>query len=152
QNLSARYESGQLVVSHSLSATQTVGINYTGQHASYSNTSSTAGPQSNGGMQDFLVTYGQKFGASWWLTLGLGVTNNTANSDQTSLAVNAGITRSFQRMDFALVYNRAHQFNGYITSAATDRVNLVNTIRWSRRFTTSTSGAYFRTANSPTPG
>ena len=152
QNLSSLYWSGQLIVSHSLSATQTVGISYTGQYASYTNTSSTAGPQSNGWMQDFLVTYGKKFGASWRLTLGLGVTNNTGNSGQTSLAVNAGITKSFQRMDFVLGYDRGHQFNGYITSDATDRTNLVHTIRWSRRFTTSTSGAYFRTASSPRPG
>jgi hypothetical protein len=152
QNLSDLSGGGHLTVSHSLSATQTVGISYVGQYATYTNTSTTTGPQSNGFLQDFLITYGKQIGASWRLGLGLGLMNNTGIDSQSGLAASAAITKSFQRMDFAVNYYRGHQFNGYITSGSTDRVDLVNTIRWSRRFTTSTSVAYFRTANSPTPG
>jgi len=152
QNLSALNGGGQVTVSHSLSATQTVGITYLGQYASYANTSTTAGPQSNSLLQDFLLTYGKQMGASWRLSLGLGLASNTGTDSQTDLAATAGITKSFQRMNFAVNYHRGHQFNGYITSASTDRVDLVNTIRWSPRVATSTSVAYFRTASSPTPG
>jgi hypothetical protein len=152
QNLSTFFGGGQLTVFHLLSATQTVGISYSGQYASYTNTSTTAGPQSNSLLQDFLVTYGKQIGATWRLSLGLGLTNNTGIDGQSGLAVSAGITKSFQKMDLAANYHRGHQFNGYITSGSTDRIDLVNTIRWSRRFTTSTSAAYFQTASSPTSG
>jgi hypothetical protein len=152
QNLNALNGGGQVTVSHSLTATQTVGITYLGQYASYANTSTTAGPQSNSLLQDFLVRYGNQIGASWHLALGLGLASNTGIDSQSSLAATAGITKSFQRMDFAVNYYRGHQFNGYITSGSTDRVDLVNTIRWSPRVATSTSVAYFRTASSPTPG
>jgi hypothetical protein len=151
QNLSSFSGGGQVNVSHSLSATQTVGINYVGQYATYANTSTTAGPQSNSLLQDFLITYGKKIGASWRLSLGLGLLDNTGMDSQTGLAATAGITKAFQRMDFAVSYQRGHQFNGYITSGSSDRIDLVNTIRWSRRFTTSTSVAYFQTASNP-PG
>jgi hypothetical protein len=151
-NLSAFYGGGQVSVSRALSATQTVGISYLGQYASYTNTSPTAGPQANSLMQDVLINYGKQIGASWRLGLGLGVTSNTGYNSESGLAASASITKTFKRMDVALNYYRGHQFNGYITSSSTDRVDVVNTIRWSRRFTTSTSVAYFRTANSPTPG
>jgi len=152
QNLSAYYQGGRLNVSHSLSATQTIGISYSGQYGWYTNTSTTAGPQSSGLEQDALIRYGQQFGPSWQLSLGLGVTSNSGGYAQANFAANAAITKSFQRMDFALNYGRGHQFNGYVTSGSTDRVDLINTIHWSRRFMTSTSGAYFRTANGPGPG
>lgn len=152
QNLTAFYGGGQVTVSHALSATQTVGISYTGQYGSYTNTSTIAGPQSNSFLQDLLITYGKQVGASWRLSLGLGLVNSTGNNSQTGLAASAGITKSFSRMDFALNYYRGHQFNGYITSGSSDRIDLVNTIRWNRRFTTSSSAAYFLTAGSSTPG
>jgi hypothetical protein len=152
QNLSALNGGGQVTVSHSLSATQTVGISYLGQYASYANTSTTAGPQSNSFLQDALITYGKQIGASWRLNLGLGLLSNTGIDSQSGLAASARITKSFQRMNFAVNYNRGHQFSGYITSGSTDRVDLVHTIRWSSRVATSTSVAYFRTASSPTPG
>jgi hypothetical protein len=152
QNLTAFYGGGQATVSHALSATQTVGITYVGQYGSYTNTSTTAGPQSNSLLQDLLISYGKQVGASWRLSLGLGLVDSTGGNDQIGLAASAGITKSFRRMDFALNYYRGHQFNGYITSASSDRIDLVNTIRWNRRFTTSTSAAYFRTSGSLTPG
>jgi hypothetical protein len=152
QNLRAYYQGGQLNVSHSLSATQTIGISYSGQYGWYTNTSTTAGPQASGLEQDALIRYGQQFGPSWRLSLGLGVTSNSGGYAQANFAANASITKSFQRMDFALNYGRGHQFNGYITSGSADRVDLVNTIHWSRRFMTSTSGAYFKTANGPSSG
>ena len=152
QNLSALYGGGQVSVSHSITAAQTVGMSYSGQYASYTNTSLTAGPHANGLLQDILISYGKQIGASWRLSLGLGLTSNTNGADQTGLAASAQITKSFRSMDLAANYYRGHQFNGYITSANTDRVNLVHTIRWSRRFNTSTSGAYFRTADSAIPG
>ncbi len=152
QNLSAFYGGGQVTVSHALSATQTVGITYVGQYGSYTNTSTTAGPQSNTFLQDLLITYGKQVGASWRLSLGLGLVNRTGNNSQIDLAASAGITKSFRRMDFALNYYRGHQFNGYTTSASSDRIDLVNTIRWNQRFATSTSAAYFLTAGSLAPG
>jgi hypothetical protein len=90
------------------------------------------------------------FGASWRLNLGLGVTANTGIGSQSGVGASAGVTKSFQRMDFALNYNRGHQFSGYITAGSTDRVDLLHTVRWSERLSTSTSLAYFRTGRSPT--
>jgi len=152
QNLSALYGGAQVTVSHSLSASQTVGISYLGQYATYTNTSTTAGPQRNSVLQDFLLTYSKQIRASWRISAGLGVLSNTNGGSQVGLAASAGITKSFQKMDVALNYNRGHQFNGYVTSESTDRVDLVNTIRWTRRFMTSTSGAYFRTTGGTTAG
>jgi hypothetical protein len=152
QNLSAIYAGGQVTVSHAISASQTVGFTYIGQYGTYSNTSATAGPQSNSLLQDVYATYGKQIGASWRLNFGLGLTDNTGTDAQQGFAASAGVTKSFKSMDFALNYNRGHQFNGYITSGSTDRVDLVNTIRWSRRFMTTTSGAYFRTTGGSTAG
>src|SRR5262249_335369 len=70
---------------------------------------------------------------------------------ETNVALNAGLTKSFRSTDFALNYNRGHQFNGYITNSSTDRIDLINSIRWTRRIETSTSVAYFRTPNSSSP-
>lgn len=151
QNVSAFSAGGQFVVTHQLSATQTVGISYTGVHVSYSNSSTAAGPQSNGLQQDFLVNYSQQLATTWRLSAGLGVTDNTGLNSQSGVAAGAGITKSFQRMDLAVNYYRGHQFNGYITAQTSDRIDLVHTIRWSPRFSTVSSIAYFRTANSPNP-
>jgi len=145
ENLSSLFGGGMVAVTHSLSPTQTIGMSYSGQYATYTNTSTTAGPQSNSFLQDFLINYGQQIAASWRINFGLGVTSNTNTGGETSLAANAGISKSFHLMDFAVNYNRGHQFNGYITSGSTDRVDLVNVIRWTPRFTTNSSVAYFRT-------
>ena len=152
ENLSALYGGAQVAVSYALSATQTIGVSYLGQYASYTNTSTTAGPQANGLLQDFLVNYSKQIAASWRLSAGIGIASNTGVGSQSGLAASAGISKSFKRMDLAVNYYRGHQFNGYITSSSTDRVDLVNTIRWSRRFSNSTSVAYFRTTDTPTPG
>lgn len=152
QNLSALYGGGQVVVSHALSASQTVGVTYLGQYGTYSNTSTTAGPQSNSLLQDVYVTYGKQIGATLRLNFGLGLTDNTGIDSQRGFAASVGVTKSLKRMDFALNYYRGHQFNGYITSGSSDRVDLINTIRWSRRFMTTSSVAYFRTADTSTPG
>jgi hypothetical protein len=152
QNLSSFSGGAQVNISHAVSATATVGLSYSGQYATYANTSTTAGPQSNNYLQDLLINYGKQIGASWHLNLGLGLTSATNGGNQIGLAASAGITKSFQKMDFAVNYYRGHQFNGYITSASTDRIDLVNTIRWNRRFSSSTSVAYFRTASTSTPG
>jgi hypothetical protein len=151
QTLTAFYEGGQVSVTHGLSATQQIGLSYMGEYASYSNTSTTAGPQQNGLLQDFRGTYSQQIGESWRVNLGFGFTGNSEGFAQTALAGSVGVTKSLHRMDFAFDYNRGHQFNGYITSASTDRVDLVHTIRWSRRFWNSTSAAYFRTAGGSGP-
>jgi len=152
QELTGIYGGSAVTISHSLSATRTIGAIYSGQYATYTNTSKTAGPQSNDFQQDFLVTYGQKIGASWHLNVGLGLTSNTVGYSRIGLGASAGISKSLRRTDFAVNYYRGHQFNGYITSSGTDRIDLVNTIRWTRRFSSSTSVAHFRTTNSPTPG
>jgi len=152
QNLTALYGGGQVTVSRSITATQTLGVSYMGQYDSYANTSTTVGPQSNSFLQDILVNYGKQIGESWRLRAGLGVTSNSTSGTGTSLAASAGITKSFRRMDIALNYYRGHQFNGYITAASSDRIDLVNSIRWNSRLMTNTSLAYFRTANNPSPG
>ena len=151
QNVSAFSAGGQLVVTHQLSATQTVGISYMGTHVSYSNSSTAAGPQSNGLQQDFLVNYGLQLATTLRLSAGLGITDNTGLNSQSGLAASAGITKSFQRMDLAVNYYRGHQFNGYITAQSSDRIDLLHTIRWFPRFSTTSSVAYFRTTNSPNP-
>jgi hypothetical protein len=152
QNLSGLNGGVQVNVSHAVSATATVGLSYSVSHATYANTSTVAGPQSGDLQQDLLINYGKQIGASWRLSFGLGLTSDTNGGNQIGLAASAGISKSFHKMDFAVNYYRGHQFNGYITSASTDRIDLVNTIRWNRRFSNSTSVAYFRTANTSTPG
>ena len=152
ENLTSLSGGGTLAITRSLSPTQTIGMSYSGQYASYTNTSTTAGPQSNSFLQDFLINYGKQIAASWRLSLGLGVTSNTNTGGETGLAASAGISKSFHLMDFAVNYYRGHQFNGYITSGSTDRVDLVNVIRWTPRFTTNSSVAYFQTAGGATPG
>jgi hypothetical protein len=150
QNLTAFYGGGEVKVSHALTSSQSVGFTYIGQYGAYTNTSTTAGPQSNSLLQDVLVTYGKQIGESWHLGLGLGLTETgDGRSNQSGLGVNAGVSKSFHRTDFAVSYNRGHQFNGYITSLSSDRVDFVNTIRWTPRFSNSSSIAYFRTAEGP---
>jgi len=152
QSLSGLSGGVQVNVSHAVSATSTVGLSYSGSYATYANTSTVAGPQSNDYQQDLLINYGKQIGASWHLSLGLGLTSDTNGGNQIGLAASAGITKSFHKMDFAVNYYRGHQFNGYITSGSTDRIDFVNSIRWTRRFSNSTSVAYFRTANTSSPG
>jgi hypothetical protein len=147
QNVNGSYEGGRLVVSHLLSPTQTIGFNYTGQYANFSNSSPVAGPQSNALLQDFLVTYGQQFKATLWLHLGLGVASNIGVSGGTGLAVSADLTKTFNRTSLAVTYYRGHQFNGFITGAASDRVSVVQSIYWTPRLSTSTSGSYFTAAD-----
>jgi len=138
-------EGGNLSFSHLLSTTQTVGFTYTGEYANYTNSSLSAGPQSHALIQDFLVTYSQQFNASLWIHLGLGITSTTGVAGQEGFAMNAGITKNFQRGALAIFYNRGHQFNGFVTSSASDNVGLTHTINWSPRLFTTTSAAYIRT-------
>jgi hypothetical protein len=147
ENLSALSGGAQVVVSHYLSASQTVGASYLGQYVDYTNNTTAGGPQSSsdGVLQDFLLTYGKQIGATWRFSVGFGLTNNTGADAQTGFGASAGISKSFRRMDFGVSYDRGHQFNGYITSASSDRIDVVNTIRVSRRLTTNSSAAYFRT-------
>ncbi len=146
ENLSAFYGGGRVNVSHSISASQTIGVSYMGQYAAYSNTSTTAGPQVGGLQQDAMFTYGQQLGASLRFNVGLGWAGNSGSDSQAGLAASAGITKSIQRMAFAFNYYRGHQFNGYVASGTSNRVDLVHTIHWGQRFSTSTSGAYFKTS------
>jgi hypothetical protein len=145
ERVSSISEGGTLTVSHSLSATQTVGFNYSGQHASYTNTSTSVGPQSNALLQDFLVTYSQQLKATWWIHAGVGVTNTTGNSGGTGLGLNLGITKNLRRSNLAVYYNRGHQFNGFVTSGSSDNVGVAHTINWTTRFSTATSATYTRT-------
>jgi hypothetical protein len=147
ENVSSLSEGGRLTVSHSLSPTKTIGFNYSGEHANYTNSSASAGPQSNSLMQDFLVTYGQQIKSSLWIHLGLGITSTTGNAGGTGLGVNAGITKSFHRSSLAVYYNRGHQFNGFVTSGASDDVGATHTINWTTRLSTATSATYIRTPN-----
>jgi hypothetical protein len=151
QNLTAIYGGGQVIVSHALSSSQTIGVSYLGEEASYTNTAPNAGPQasSDGLIQDVLLTYGKQIGASWKISLGFGLTSNSGVDAQSSYGADAGISKSFKKMDFGLSFDRGHQFNGYITNGSTDRIDAVNTIRWTRRFTTNESVAYFQTVGSP---
>ena len=150
-SLKALYEGGQFTITHTLSPTRSIGVSYLGQYASFTSTSPHAGPQSTAFIEDLLLTYNQQFGASWHFNLGVGASNNiglenTANtSNGTLVAVNAAITKSFHRTDFTVTYNRGHQFNGFITSSASDRIDVAQQIYWTRRFSTITSVAYFKT-------
>jgi hypothetical protein len=146
ENVSAIYAGGTLNVAHALSASQTVGINYMSEYATYTGAATATTPQtnSNGVLQDLEVTYGKKIAATWRFNLGFGFSSNSGVDAQTGFAASAGISKSFNRMDFGVSYHRGHQFNGYITAGGTDRVDAVNTVRWSRRLTTNSSAAYFR--------
>jgi hypothetical protein len=144
-NVSGFSEGGNLTFSHLLSSTQTIGFTYTAEYANYTNSSVSAGPQSNALMQDFLVTYSQQLNASLWIHLGLGITSTTGGASGAGLGMNAGITKTLHRSELAVYYNRGHQFNGFVTSAASDNVGLTHTIYWSPRLSTATSAAYVRT-------
>jgi hypothetical protein len=144
-NVSGFSEGGNLTVSHLLSSTQTLGFTYTGEYANYTNSSVNAGPQSNALMQDFLVTYSLQFNASMWIHLGLGLTDTTGNDGGAGLGINVGVTKNFNRGALAVFYDRGHQFNGFITSSASDNVGLTHTVNWSPRLSTSTSASYIRT-------
>jgi hypothetical protein len=146
ESVSSISEGGRLNVSHMLSPTQTIGFNYSGEYANYINSSISAGPRSNALMQDFLVTYSQQIKASWWFHLGLGITSTTGVAGGAGLGMNAGITKNFHRSALAVFYNRGHQFNGFVTSAASDNVGVTHTINWTPRLSTATSAAYFRTS------
>jgi hypothetical protein len=155
-SLKGLYEGGQFTLSHAISPTQTVGLSYLGQYASYTNSSPQAGPRSNAFLEDFLLTYTQQLGASWHINLGLGVSDNvslngTGTSGGALLAANAGITKTFHRSDFTVNYDRGHQFNGFITNSASDRIDVAQRIYWTPRFSTSTSVAYFKTTASLSP-
>ena len=150
-SLRGLYEGGRFNLSHLLSPTQTIGVSYHGQYASLTDFSSPAAPQSNAFLQDFLLTYAQQLNRTWHLSLGLGVSDNTnfgnsATHAGASLAINAGITKTFHRTDFAVTYNRGHQFNGFISNSVSDRIDVAQRIYWTRRFSTITSVAYFKTA------
>jgi len=144
-NVSGFSEGGNITFSHLLSTSKTLGFTYTGDYANYTHSSVSAGPQSNALMQDFLVTYSQQFNASMWIHLGLGLTSTTGNVGGIGLGMNAGITKNFNRSALAAFYSRGHQFNGFVTSSASDNVGLTHTINWSPRLSTSTSAAYIRT-------
>jgi len=149
-SLRALYEGGRFTLSHLISPTQTIGLTYLGQYASFTSTSAHAGPQSNAFLQDLLLTYANQFRRSWHFGLGVGVSDstdigNTSIPSGVRLALNAAITKTFQRSDFAVTYNRGHQFNGFISGAASDRIDAAQTIYWTPRFSTTTSVAYFKT-------
>jgi hypothetical protein len=146
-NVTGFSEGGNLTFSHLLSPTKTIGFTYTGQYANYTNSSVSAGPQSNAVIQDFLVTYSQQVSTSLWIHLGLGITTTTGGESGSGLAMNASITKNFHRSDLALFYNRGHQFNGFVTSGASDNVGVTHTIYWTSRLSTATSGDYLRTPN-----
>jgi hypothetical protein len=149
QDLSAFYEGGTVGVSHRLSPTRTLGFTYSMQAAVFSNTfvGSSTNPGSTQFLQDILVIYNQQLNATWHLSLGAGlVTNTGTGSSGTGLAMQAGVTKTFQRVEFAAWYNRGHQFNGFITNEVSDRVDGTAKIYLTRRLATATSGAYFRTA------
>jgi hypothetical protein len=140
-------EGGNLTFSHLLSPTKTIGFTYTAQYANYTNSSVSAGPQSNAVLQDFLVTYSQQVNTSLWIHLGLGITSTTGVESGSGLAINASITKKSHRSDLALFYNRGHQFNGFVTSGSSDNVGVTHTIYWTPRLSTATSGDYVRTPN-----
>jgi hypothetical protein len=98
-------------------------------------------------LQDVRLRYSQQLSPSLWLNAGAGLTSNTGNAGNgTGLALDVELTKTFHRMDFALGYNRGNQFNGLITGAASDRADLAHTIYWTRRLSTVSSVAYFRTS------
>jgi hypothetical protein len=155
-SLRALYEGGRFTLSHLVSPTQTIGINYLGQYATFKNTLPHAGPQSSAFLEDFLLTYTKQVGATWHFGLGMGVSDNIGlgngnTSGGALLAVNAGITKAFHRTDFTVAYNRGHQFNGFITSQASDRIDATQRIHWTRRFSTITSVAYYKTTTALPP-
>src|SRR5208283_4478673 len=103
---------GEVLVTHLLSPTQTIGFSYSGRYAEFTNTSTIAGPQSNSYLQDALVTYHLQYKESWLIRLGLGLTSTLGGSSGTGLGVDVGISKSFHRNTLAAIFNRGHQFNG----------------------------------------
>lgn len=147
-NISALYEGGRFSLTHQLSPSQSIGINYSAQYGTYTNSSTQAGPQSNSLLQDAKLGFRQQLRASWWLGVGLGVSRDSGPSGSNLLGVSASISKAFHRAEFALTYNRGHQFNGFITNAASNRIDASQKIYWGQRFFTTTSVAYFKNESS----
>jgi hypothetical protein len=136
---------GQMMISHSLSPTQTIRLSYTGNYANYQNSSQTAGPQSNSFLQDVLVTYSLQFRETWLIHLGAGLTSNFGADGGTGIGLNVGISKSFRQSSLSGVFTRGHQFNGFITGSVSDNAGLTHSIYWTPRFSTATSGYYTQT-------
>src|SRR5208283_3130452 len=109
------------------------------------NTSTIAGPQSNSYLQDALVTYHLQYKESWLIRLGLGLTSTLGGSSGTGLGVDVGISKSFHRNTLAAIFNRGHQFNGFVTGSLSNNVGVTHSIYWTPRLSTSTGGFYSKT-------
>jgi len=148
-DVSALYEGGSVAMSHQLSETRTLGVSYSLQGATISGSGSaeslSGAGLSNQVLQDALVTYGQQLRRTWYINLGAGIASNTGSgSIGTSLALQAGITKWFRKVELAASYNQGHQFNGFISNSVSDRVDAVARVQLTRRWSEATSGAYFR--------
>ena len=149
ENLTAWYGGGTATLSHQLTPQVTVGASYAANEASFSNTSTTAGPQQSSLLQqDFRLTYHQQFAPTVWVNAAVGVMTIPSATISThsdpGLGVDFSATKTFRHNSLSIAYDRALQFNGLVTSQASDRVDLVHSIAWTQRFWTSSSCAYFR--------
>jgi hypothetical protein len=150
QQANALYEGGRFVVTHMLSPTKSLGLNYLGQEAQFTTKQGAVGPNGNEFLQDALVTYDQELSATWHLGLSVGVTDNSGpGAIGLGLGLAAGVAKKFNRAEFAVGYGRGHQFVGLITGQVTDRVDVVQRFYWTKRFSTDTSASYFRTVGGP---
>jgi hypothetical protein len=143
-NINSLSQGGEVLVSHLLSPTQSIGFSYSGRYADFANTSKIAGPQSNSFLQDALVTYSLQYN-SWSIHLGVGLTNNIGGDSGTGLGVSGGISKNFHRSNLAAVFSRGHQFNGFVTSSFSNNAGVSHSIYWTPRLSTSTAGYYSRT-------
>jgi len=142
----AVYEGGTFKLTHILDATKTLGFSYTGQNGQFATQGAAGGPNGNEFLQDALVTYSQEISPTWHLTLGAGVTDDTGpGAAGLGLGVNAGIAKKFHWGEFGGGYERGNQFVGLVTGQVTDRVDAIQRFFWTKRLTTATSAAYFRT-------
>jgi hypothetical protein len=150
QSVSGWFGGGIANVSHQLTEEVTLGASYSAQEWNYTNSSTIAGPQySNVLQQQFLFTYHQQFTPTMVLSAAIGILASSSNG--ANLALNFRVTKAFQHSSLAAAYDRGFLFNGVVTAYASNRGDILHTINWTQRFSTSTSVAYFRNINA-TPG
>jgi hypothetical protein len=151
QEATGMYEGGKVAWSHVLGPASTITASYTAQRATFNNTVQDAALQGSEILQDTLVDYSRKLGATWLLHLGAGYSGNSAGAGGNTLAAAAGIGKKFLHSEFAVAYYRGHQFNGFITGQSADRLDVIERNYWTKRFSTTSEIDYFRNVGGTSP-
>ena len=149
----AKYTGGTFDVAHFLSAFSKIEFAYNVEYATLTDTVPKGEPTpGNGVLQDFHGTYYRNLSPTLKFEAGAGVATGTGTASAgTSLELDAGVTKTYQRAEFAVVFSQGRQFSGaigVITNQATDRVDGLMRIYLTPRLITTTTSSYFTTIGS----